>query len=362
MDISKNGDFMVFWQKNKKINMEQEILEQPAVIAALIDKYVKNYVLVLDIPLNVDNIKIIASGSSYNCALLGKRFFELISGVKTDVEFSGEFLCEKSRIIDKNTLYFFISQSGETYDTTSAAKIIKESGCKTFAIVNNENSTLWELCDYKININAGVENSIAATKSFSASLCVLYLCAIKIAQNKLKDVTGYMKNIKETQENIQNIINKTKNIDKAADFLAKYAAFPVVGQGVNYALARECALKIKETSYIDVNAYSMGEFVHGHVAVLNKIDTLIEIITSDFCEFELKTLTKIKKDYNPKNIVITDCDEYFEEKISILMPHCEDMLVRVLGVLIVSQLLALKIALKLKRDVDKPQGLNKVVS
>lgn len=353
---------MLFRQKPQQSQMEIEILEQPGIVGALIDKYVKNYALVLDMPLIVRDIKIIASGSSYNCALLGKKFFEEIADVHTDAEFSGEFLCQSKRKPDKNTLYFFISQSGETYDTTTAAKTVKEAGAKTFAIVNNENSTLWDLCDYKINIGAGVENSIAATKSFSASLCALYLCALKIAQNKLRDVAEYLKNIKEVEKNIASVLDLTLNIGKAADFLAAHGAFPIIGQGENYALARECALKIKETSYIDANAYSMGEFVHGHVAVLNKTGTLIEIITSDFCEFETKTLSKIRKDYNPRSVVITDCEEDFEAGISIIFPFCEDKLVKILSVLFISQMLALKIAQKLKRNVDKPHGLNKVVS
>lgn len=354
---------MVFWQQKKqKTQMEIEILEQSMVVGALIEKYVKNYAVVLDMPLDVKNIKIIASGSSYNCAFIGRKFFEIISGIDTSVEFSGEFLCDETKKVDPDTLYFFISQSGETYDTTSAAKIVKEAGGRAFAVVNNENSTLWDLCDYKINIDAGVENSIAATKSFSASLCALYLCALKIAQNKLKNVAQYMKNIKDVEKNISSVLDLTLDIDKAANFLSKYEAFPAIGQGINYALARECALKIKETSYIDVNAYSMGEFVHGHVAILNKIDTLIEIITSDFCEFETKTLSKIRKDYNPKSVVITDSQEDFEAAVGVVFPYCEDMLVRVLSIVFIVQMLALKIALKLKRNVDKPQGLNKVVN
>ncbi len=352
---------MIFRKKQIQTQMELEILEQPAIIDAFINKYIKNYVLLLDVPVNIKNIKIVASGSSYNCGLLGKKFFEDIAQIDTKTEFSGEFVC-RTKQPDKDALYIFISQSGETYDTTLAAKKVKEVGAVTFAIVNNENSTLWNLCDYKININAGKENSIAATKSFTASLCALYLCAVKIAQNNLKDVTKYLKNILDTRKNIENILDLTVNIDKAAKFLSKYDAFSTIGQGVNYALARECALKIKETSYIDVNAYSMGEFVHGHVAILNKIDTLIEIITSDFCDFEIKTLNKIVNDYKPKSVVISDTQENFDAKIPIILPYCEDMLTRILSVVFVVQMLALKIALKLKRDVDKPHGLNKVVS
>lgn len=351
---------MFFSKKPKKSQMEMEILEQSGIIGSLISRNIENYVVLLDMPLIVRQIKIVASGSSYNCALVAKTFFEKIARTDTEVIFSGEFICSEKEV-DKTVLYFFISQSGETYDTTLAARKAKEAGARAYAVVNNENSTLWELCDYKININAGAENSIAATKSFSASICALYLCAVKIAQNKLLDTTEYLKNINEVQKNIESVLDLTLNINEAAEFLSKYKAFAVIGQGANYALARECALKIKETSYIDANSCSMGEFLHGHIAILNKIDTVIEIITSNFCNFELKTLDKINDDYAPKSVVITDCQEKFCSKVSVVFPYSEDMLTRVLSVVFVVQMLALKIALILKRNVDKPHGLNKVV-
>lgn len=351
---------MFFSKKPKKSQMEMEILEQSGIIGSLISRNIENYVVLLDMPLIVRQIKIVASGSSYNCALVAKTFFEKIARTDTEVIFSGEFICSEKEV-DKTVLYFFISQSGETYDTTLAARKAKEAGARAYAVVNNENSTLWELCDYKININAGAENSIAATKSFSASICALYLCAVKIAQNKLLDTTEYLKNINEVQKNIESVLDLTLNIDEAAEFLSKYKAFAVIGQGANYALARECALKIKETSYIDANSCSMGEFLHGHIAILNKINTVIEIITSNFCNFELKTLDKINDDYAPKSVVITDCQEKFCSKVSVVFPYSEDMLTRVLSVVFVVQMLALKIALILKRNVDKPHGLNKVV-
>ena len=352
---------MFFSKKPKQTKMEMEILEQSSIIGSLISKYVENYAVTLDMPLIVRQVKIIASGSSYNCGLVAKTFFEKIAQTDTEVIFSGEFICSE-KTPDKAVLYFFISQSGETYDTTLAARKVKEAGARAYAIVNNENSTLWELCDYKININAKVENSIAATKSFSASICALYLCALKIAQNKLLDTAQYLKNIDEVQKNIESVLDLTLNIDKAAEFLSKYKAFSVIGQGANYALARECALKIKETSYIDANSCSMGEFLHGHIAILNKIDTVVEIITSNFCNFEIKTLDKINDDYGPKSVVITDCQEKFCSKIAVVFPYSEDLLTRILSVVFVVQMLSLKIALILNRNVDKPHGLSKVVS
>lgn len=344
-----------------KTAMEMEILEQSRVIGAMIEKYVQNYVVMLDMPLIVRDIKIIASGSSYNCGQICKKFFEEIASVNVEVEFSGEFLCDNTKEIDKNTLHFFISQSGETFDSLEALKKVKAAGAKTYAIINNEDSSMYNLCDYKININSGVENSIAATKSFTASIMALYLCALKIGQNKLKDIKKHIKNINNVEKKIENVLDLTVNIEKAADFLYKYKNFPIVGLGVNYAIAREGALKIKETSYIDVNAWPMGEFLHGPVAILNNSDALIEIITNGYCELEGKTIKRVKNDYNPKSVVITDCEEDFGEKIAIVFPYNEDKIVTVLSVVFVLQMLALQIATKLKRNVDSPNGLSKVV-
>ena len=106
----------------------------------------------------------------------------------------------------------------------------------------------------------------------------------------------------------------------------------------------------------------MGEFLHGHIAILNKIDTVVEIITSNFCNFEIKTLDKINDDYGPKSVVITDCQEKFCSKIAVVFPYSEDLLTRILSVVFVVQMLSLKIALILNRNVDKPHGLSKVVS
>lgn len=342
-------------------SMEREIIEQTPLIAGLIQKYVQTYAVVVDMPMNIKNIKIIASGSSYNCGLLGKKFFELISKVDTSVEFASEFMADDYKV-DPESLYFFISQSGETYDTMCAAKKVKEAGAKTYAVVNNSSSSLYDLCDYKIDILAGEEKSIAATKSFTLSVCALYLCALKIAQNKLMDVKEYIKDIPNIDKNLSILFDEIKNLDKTAEFLSKYKAFYVVGNNFNYAISKEASLKIKETTYIDVNSMPMGEFLHGHVATLNKIDTLIEIITGCASEFETKTISKIAKDYNPKSVVITDLDEDFGAKYTVSFPKFNDLLSRTLATIITIQLLALKIALKLKRNVDSPQGLSKVVT
>ena len=221
-----------------------------------------------------------------------------------------------------------------------------------------------------MNIEAGVEKSIAATKSFTGGVLCLWLLALQIAQNKALDIKEHLKNIEKIEEDTNFIINNTKNIDRAASVLSGLKSFPVIGYSYNYVIAKEGARKIKETSYIDVNAYPTGEFLHGHTAILNENSVILEIFSHTIGEFEQKTLDKIKKDYTPKTITITDfdndgaaagCGGDSNDSITILFKKFDNEIVTMLSFLIILQLLALNVAQKLGRNVDKPKGLNKVV-
>ena len=116
--------------------MEQEIFEQPSILGDIIKKYVNGEDVLIDFPKKYKKINLIASGSSYNCARMAKKFFRDISGLDAACDFSSEFLANSSNKIDKNALYFFISQSGETSDTIAVMKKVQEEGAKTFVLVN----------------------------------------------------------------------------------------------------------------------------------------------------------------------------------------------------------------------------------
>ncbi len=334
--------------------MEKEIFEQPQVLDAIVKKYCPNGEILIDFPGNFERIKFIASGSSYNCARLAQKFFCDIGGFEGASEFSSEFLANKNLKIDKNTLYFFISQSGETSDTLAVLNLVQQACAKTFVITNNENSTMQKLSKYGICACAGEENAIAATKSFSACILCAWLCAFKAAGKKPSGLDKLSKNL-------DGILKDTKQIDKCAEFLSAHKSFPLVGSNYCYILAKEGALKIKETSYIDANAYALGEFFHGHIALLNQKNAVVEIFTSDSGEFEIKNLNKIKNNYKPKTVTIADFESNLDGDCKIIFPQFEDDLTKFLAITVILQLLALKIATKLRRDVDKPHGLSKVV-
>lgn len=337
--------------------MEEEIFEQKKIIGSIVNKYTKNGEILIDFPSGFKKIKFIASGSSYNCARLVEKFFRDLAGLDGNSEFSSEFLANKNQKISPDTLYFFISQSGKTTDTLEAMRLVRKNGAKAFVLVNQENSPMYLEADYKLNIEAGVEHSIAATKSFSASVLLGYLCALKLNGERKK----YLDEIENTEEDIKKIFDLIPDIKKSARFLSQNKCYPIIGYNYYYIIAKEGSLKIKETSYSDSNAYALGEFIHGHIALLNEKHTVVEIFTHELGEFERRNLKKITDKYHPKRVTITDFEDELCGEYKIIFPQFKSELTKFISITIILQLLALHIAYELNMDVDKPTGLNKVV-
>ncbi|MBE7705670.1 MAG: SIS domain-containing protein [Cyanobacteria bacterium SIG30] len=338
--------------------MEQEIAEQPSLFKKIVDEYIKDGEVLIDFPTEFKKIRFIASGSSYNCAGLAEKFFKNMAGYDATCEFASEFIASKKNKIDKDALYFFISQSGRTVDTLAVLEEVKKAGAKTFALVNVEDSKMFEEADYKLAVGAGVENAIAATKSFTACILFCWLLAVKASGNS-KEYTKYVN--EEIEEVIEKAINNTDAIVECAGFLATQRNFPIVGYDYYYAIAKEGALKTKETSFIDANAYALGEFIHGHVALLNEENAVIEIFGEDLGAFEVKNLNKIKDKYSPKRVTITDFESDLNGDYSIIIPKCKNEITKYLAIVVTLQVLAFNIAKKLNRNIDNPNGLSKVV-
>lgn len=341
--------------------METEINSQGAVIENLINKYIVNYCVLLDIPIDIKRIVIIASGSSYNAGIYGKNFFERIAKIPCYVEHAAETIASNYEKFEKDSFYIFLSQSGMSVDTLEAMNKIKELGAKTLCVTNCLDSTMYKIADYPFYINAGVEQAIAATKTYSATVVMLWLIAIKAAQNKRINITEEIKEIYQIRKNIETAMESFENIDLAAKALAKSDGFAIFGLGYNYALSLETALKIKETSYIHTSAYPSGEFVHGHFALLNNTKTFLTFLTQDACEYEKSILKKVLQTYKTKSIIISDTYEDNDCDILIKFPKCNSKITSIINMIILIQTLALKIAICLKRNVDNPQGLVKIV-
>lgn len=354
------------FQKNSKTNMESEILEQKTIIPYILMKYInpENGDIKIDLPQNITKIVLVASGSSYHCARFAVDLLEKISKIETRAIYSSEFLLKSVIPHDENTLYIFITQSGETGDTVKAAQRVKETtSLPALCITNSENSTIWNMCDYKVACFAGKENGIAATKSFTAQMLCLILISLKLVEilhHSNSQTKVYKESLNYLPIIIERALNKREEIKKLAKIIAKEKLVVITADGISYSLAKEAALKIKETSYKNISAAILGEFMHGHVAVLNNPATLIYIAVDNISARSVFNLNKIKDDYNPRLVIIGPADAGINPDININV-ECDNEIQQMFANVIVCQQLALETALKLKRNVDHPKGLTKVL-
>ena len=350
------------FRKRKQSCMESEILEQSEISQIILDSYLdKDGNINIETPQDINRIIIVASGSSYHCARYAAELFGSISKIEARAVYSSEFLLNETIAHQDGILYVFITQSGETTDTNRALDRAKEFGVKTLCITNKENSTIWNASDYKVACHAGDEKSIAATKSFTSQLLCSTLLALKFAQDKSIDIYDYILDLKTIPSFIEAAYALHPKIKQLARFISKYKHIIITADGQSYALAKEASLKIKETSYLYTNSSILGEFMHGHVAILNnKNSVLIYILNDNFTYTAIKNLNTIKENYNPPICLIGNRTNQIKSTFNV-NTECEKPIVKTICIAVIIQLLALETALKLHRNVDKPHGLNKIV-
>ncbi|MBQ2174925.1 MAG: glutamine--fructose-6-phosphate transaminase (isomerizing), partial [Alphaproteobacteria bacterium] len=242
-DVSKKGydSFML-----------KEIFEEATVARRTYEKF--NY----DIDISkFDNISIIACGTSYYAGAVAKYWIEDIAKIHVDVEIASEFRY-RNPVFAKNSLYIFISQSGETIDTLCAMRLVKEAGIKTLALVNVDTSSIAREADFVLKTEAGVEIGVASTKAFVAQiLSLLMLCYKNI-------------DIKAVELSINAVLNGNYDFTRLANKIKNSRSLFYIGRGVSYPIALEGALKIKELSYISAEGYPAGEIKHGPIAIIDE--------------------------------------------------------------------------------------------
>src|SRR5437899_3259782 len=232
----------------------------------------------------VTSVKLVACGTSYHAALVGKYVIEEIARIPASAELASEY--RYSQGATERPLVLLLSQSGETADTLGAAREAHRRGCKTLAICNVIGSSLSREVDKTIYTRAGIEIGVAATKTFIAQLVVLYLIALKLGQDR--GTLGYdeLDRLKDQLRSLpraaQYVLNKADEIRALAE---KYGRDTkdmfYIGRPANYPVAMEGALKIKETSYIHADAYAAGELKHGPRALLTSSPPVIAIVAQD---------------------------------------------------------------------------------
>ncbi|WP_022670054.1 glutamine--fructose-6-phosphate transaminase (isomerizing) [Hippea alviniae] len=310
---------------------------------------------------NIDRITIVACGTSYYAGLSAKPILEKYTGVKVDVEIGSEFRYY-DYIYSKNNLFIAISQSGETADTKEPLKMARDKGIKTVSIVNVKESAIARISDHCIYTLAGPEISVASTKAFVSQLAVLYLLAFYIGSLKGKDTRDKAKYLLKIPSKIKEAFEltepKTKQIAKDYHI---YKNFLYLGRGLNYPIALEGALKLKEISYIHAEGYPAGEMKHGPIALIDE-KTPTVIVAHSLEPLYSKSLSNCEeiKSRMGKIILISDKVSPLADE-TVKMPEIDYEFLPFTFV-VPLQLLAYYIALFLGNDIDQPRNLAKSVT
>lgn len=330
-------------------NMAKEIAEQSNIIRKILETHLQNNEITGFCNINnFEKICIIASGTSKNAANFGKYYFEQISKITTTVEYASEFI-EKTPFFNEKDLVIFISQSGESKDVIEALLSTKKTNAFTIALVNNIDSTLAKEADWTLDLQAGKELAIPATKSFSATIVKLLLLSLKFAQNKNLQTPQDIDDLKRLPASIDNLLLSSKLPQIAKNFDAEI----ILGRGLNYFACKEISLKLKESAMITSMYYPLGEFIHGHMIMLTQIHSILAF-SFNFDKIHPKNLEiieKIKEKYTPKIQIIDE--NYFSLKSRYLTP---------LLAVIMFQAIGLILAEKKGINPDSPEGLSKVAT
>ncbi len=330
----------------------KEIFEQPSTILKSSEKFDEEITKIAKF-LNTDkSIYITGSGSSYNSALIAKQIFSKYGKIKMEPIISSELQFSPDSI-DDNSILIAISQSGESADVLDAVKIAKEKNCKIFSIVNLSTSTLVRESDISVGMNCGPEIGVAATKSFTSQLVILN----KILQ---KSVIDYQINFKKISDNISEILENTKQIQKIASELKDISDIYVLGRGLNFPIASEAALKLKELTYIHAEGIPGGELKHGPLALMDSNVYVIIINPSDSTYTDTLTSAREIKARGAKIIGISDIQsDIYDHWIQI--PKTDEASYPITEIIPI-QLLAYYAAVEKETDPDYPRNLAKSVT
>ena len=356
--------------------MLKEIHEQPDIVRNVLSGKLKT----IDEPISLDEvtldkaklkdlnrIQIVACGTSLHAAMVGKYIIEDFCGIPVEVEASSEYIYRKT-ITDENTLVIGVSQSGETADTITAIRLAKKKGSHILIVTNRPDSTMAREADSLVPVNAGIEVSVAATKSYMAQLISFYLLAIYMAEVKgsisKEEILDMKHELILLPQKIDKVLTHKDDVQKIARKFSSFKDFIFVARGINFPTALEGALKLKEISYINATGYSAGELKHGPIAMLDDSMPVLAILMKGKVYEKILSNAEEAKARNARMIALTDSDdikldELFEDVIRV--PEISELLSPALAI-VPLQLLAYYIAEFLGKDVDQPRNLAKSVT
>ena len=318
---------------------------------------------------DITSLTITACGTSWHAGLIGKFLIEALTDISVEVDYASE-LRYREKIIKPDSLLMAISQSGETADTLEVIRKFKKNNAVVLSICNVLGSSISRESDYTIYTHAGPEISVASTKAFTTQVIVLYLLAFYLGKirNNIKDefFADCIKLLKKLPEHIENTLKLSESLSKIAPILSKFNNFLYLGRGINYPVALEGALKLKEISYIHAEGYPGGEMKHGPLALIDESFPSVVILPKDeLYEKMFGNLNEIKS-RNGKVIVFTsenNNDKHLEEFSDYIfkVPACNKYLQPIIYA-IPLQLLSYYIADFKGCDIDQPRNLAKSVT
>ena len=356
--------------------MQKEIFEQPR---ALIDTmsnradfengriHLPNMNLTPELAQRLQKLTIVACGTSYYSGLVGKFLFESIARLPTEVEYASEFRYYDP-IIDENTAVLAITQSGETADTLAALEQAREKGATLWSIVNAFGSQAMRVSDGSIAMQAGPEIGVASTKAFTTSIADQYMLAILLGE--LRGVLSperrrqLVDDLATLPDLAGQVLDRDEEYEALAHQFSKAQDFLFLGRGINYPVALEGALKLKEISYIHAEGYPAGEMKHGPIALIDESMPVVALVTQD--ALYDKMLSQVQQAKARDGIVIavaTEGDTLIAAEADhvIYVPPAPPLLAPIINV-IPLQLLSYHIAVRRGCDVDQPRNLAKSVT
>ena len=322
----------------------------------------------------ITSITIAACGTSWHAGLAGKYMIEQLARIPVDVDYASEFRY-RNPVMDENALLLVISQSGETADTIAALREAKELGAKVLAICNVQGSMIMREADGTILTHAGPEIGVASTKAFTGQMVALYLLGLYLGQLRgalsSEEAKHHAQELAELPVKLEHLLNESDDIEELSKEFFRSTDFLYLGRGINFPVALEGALKLKEISYIHAEGYPAGEMKHGPNALIDErlpvlfINTREEGNHASELRYE-KTHSNIVEVKAREGIVISVLTEgdTMSSMVSdhvIEIPPASDLLTPILSI-IPLQLLAYHIAVRRGCDVDQPRNLAKSVT
>ncbi|MRI58634.1 MAG: glutamine--fructose-6-phosphate transaminase (isomerizing) [Epsilonproteobacteria bacterium] len=359
-ELAQKGGYRFF--------MEKEIYEQSDVITETMmgrikDEEIEFEELDQEFLHGIHSIKICACGTSYHAGLSGSYLIEKLARIPVMCEIASEFRY-KEPILQKETLFVVISQSGETADTLEALKMAKDAGLKTLAICNVDNSSIVRLADRTILTRAGIEKGVASTKAFTTQLMVLWMLALYLAQQKgidPKKISRELEAMRKTPQALKVDPDLHERIRRLSKRYLHGHGFFFIGRDIFYPLALEGALKLKEISYLHAEGYPAGEMKHGPIALADPELFTIALMPKNLL-YE-KTKSNVEELSARDSTICAISPVAFELADDFIkVQNADHYMLEYYEMAVALQILAMEIAIRLGNDVDMPRNLAKSVT